>query len=174
MQLSSNTYLPSFSNDDETIMKEDERLKQNDESVLMESRERLKQKRVDLHLTVVQTWRMIEAGKYDLSESTVRRFFSDEVSVPTQHTVDVIDEVYNSATTQDFDSSKARLYYQQCTEQGIAIADLQRNNRELEKQCESLAERLKMYEEAIGFYRRQLDKTADERAKMLDMIMGGK
>lgn len=174
MQLSSNSYLPSFRADDETKIKEDERVKQDNEGILIESRERLKQYRIDSHLTVTQTWHMIEAGKYDLSESTVRRFFSEEDLVPTQHTVDVISEVFYSSTTQDFDPNKARLYFQQCTEQGVSIADLQRKNAGLEKQCESLAERLKMYEEAIRFYRRQLDEASTERSKMLDAIINRK
>ena len=174
MQLSSNSHLPSSHVGDETIMKGDECLKQDNESILIESRERLKQYRINSNLTVTQTWHMIEAGKYDLSESTVRRFFSDDDSVPTQHTVDVISEVFYSSTTQDFDQSKARLYFQQCSEQGVSIADLQRKNTELERQCKSLEERLKMYEDAVSFYRRQLDDASAERGKMLDAIINKK
>lgn len=136
---------------------------------ILEDAERLCNKRIDLHLDVVQVWHMIQARNYDISENTVRRFF-EKKGVPQRHTIDVISAVLNGTVRDDFDPSQARAYYTECIEARISLSDIQQEKAELEKQCESLAARLKAYEEAIGFYRRQLDLSAQERQKLIDMI----
>ena len=122
------------------------------------------------NLTPIQVIRLAKAGGYDISENTIRNFYDDAKGEPTQHTIDVLSAVIFGTEREDFDSAKAYQYYCECVEARISAANTQQRTAQLEAQCESLAARLSAYENAVGFYRRQLDAAAREREMLLEML----
>lgn len=142
-------------------------------SSINESWERLRQKRLELGYTVLTVVRLVEAGGYDLSENTTRRFFSERAEdkhTPTQHTIDVLNSVLFGTDRDDYDPGQAYRYFKECKESKLSIEEIQKEKSAIEAQCESLAARLETYEKAIEYYRRQLESQTAMNMKLLDMV----
>lgn len=141
--------------------------------MLNESVQRIRDECKRLNYTVPQIMRLVTAGKYDLSESTIRNFFDVRNShAPSQHTIDVLSAILFDTTRDEYDASQAYRYYSECAELKISMTNAAQNAAKMEAQCESLAARLKAYEDAISFYRSQLEAAAREREMLLKMIGG--
>lgn len=144
---------------------------EEENTIINESVQRIRDECQRLNYTVPQIMRLVTAGKYDLSESTVRNFFDTRnAHAPSQHTIDVLSAILFDTSRDEFDPAQAYRYYSECTELKISMTNAVQNAARIEAQCESLAARLSAYEDAVGFYRRQLEAAAREREMLLEML----
>lgn len=164
MQQSFDDHSESFDNQNSVIVT-------GNEGGMQESVTRLREERLRLHYTVTQVCKLVDAGNYGVSEATVRRFFDEKSTAePQQNTIDVISAVLYGTSRDEFDPTQAHRYFRECAELKISIANLQQTLARTSEENSSLTARLKAYEEAVAFYRRQLETTADTNARLIKMI----
>ena len=136
------------------------------EGIMQDSVVRLREERVRLNYTVTQVCKLVKAGDYDISEATVRRFFDGESAAePSQHTIDIISAVLYGTSRDEFDTTQAHRYFRECAELKISMASLQQSLAQLEGLKESYEGRLRLYEEAIIYYRQHINSLMELMSK---------
>lgn len=159
MQQSFDAHSESFDNQNSVIVT-------GNEGGMQDSVIRLWEECARLHYTTTQVWKLVEAGNYDLSEATVRRFFDKtSTATPSQHTIDVISAVVYGTSRDEFDPSQAHRYFREAAELKISMTNLQQSLAQLQGLKESYESRLRLYEEAIAFYRKHISDLMEMMSK---------
>ena len=92
-----------------------------------ETVKRLRNALKTFNLTVAQIIDKMKQSGCDISETTIRRFFNDEIPPETNwrdETLRAISDIIYGSNADDFDVSKARMYYDECRELRESINEL--------------------------------------------------
>lgn len=139
---------------------------------------RLRNMRKSLHLTVTQVCSMMTQADYGVSETTIRRFFNDDVPADTNWragTVEAINDFLVGTGLCDYDQSKARLYFEECRELRASIRDYDRSTADFQARLEfyrslvgELRSENKFLREEIEFLRGRLEYISPEKECLCD------
>ena len=92
-----------------------------------ETVKRLRSALSTFNLTIAQIVDKVKQSDGNISETTIRRFFNESIPPETNwraETIKAISDVIYGDNADDFDSSKARVYYDECRELRESINEL--------------------------------------------------
>ena len=115
---------------------------------------RLRNLRKTMGLSVNQVVNMVNKAGANISESTVRRFFNDEVPPETNWrigTFETVSDVLLGTDLGDYDASEAMTYYKELKEQKILLKEYDRSTSELENKIAEYSRSIQRAEDIIKF-----------------------
>lgn len=114
----------------------------------------LRELRKTLGIPVNQVINMMKQAEYAFGDTTIRRFFNDDIDAATNWRAglcEAVSDVLLGTNTKDFDPTKAKAYFEECKDLQLKLSDFGRKIAELENENAVHRSSIKKSEDIVKF-----------------------